>query len=301
MQIIGIDTGKFETKVVSAEKRFVIRSKVDLTNENAGAYVLSHQGQHYLIGEEAREEDYDLTKEKKHHKLLMWLGLSQVSHQVPITIVLGCPWSIYLNRQKREQYQDFMFDRFVTFQLNQEGVSLEITDLRVVPENIGHLYLRPSYFKNRLTGIIDIGGLNTNAAIYEGLKPLRETAFTLNEGGYILDNKIRNQLKSQFGLNFQDYEIQHLIERGVHIEGASVPEGDQLIQEIMHQHIEKLIAELKKNNWNLSGLDLIFTGRGSIRLSAAIKHLLPHAVISANSRWDNADGFYAMGKIIYAN
>lgn len=303
MKVIGGDMGKHELKVVSNNGRASVRSKVDLTDEvevSGNSYLLDVNGKRYMIGEQANNEDFDVSKEKLHHKLLMWLGIAKsIDKYEDVNLMVGCPLSTFLNREKREQYRKFLLDDYVSIGVNGKRVDFRIRDIKIVCESIGYLYRNPQQYKGKLLGVIDIGGLNTNGAIYDNLKPIKETAFTLNEGGNILNTKIKNSLKSGLGLNIQDYEVKHILSNGVWVDGKQSEIGNRLVSDVMSKHIETIIREMKRNNWNLQGLQIVFSGGGSTLLADHINTHLEHAIISDGGKWDNADGFYRMGRLVW--
>lgn len=304
MKVLGVDMGKHELKVVTAGSRFSARSKVDETTETEvmsdKTYLLEVNGQRYMIGEGASKEDYDVTKKKLHHKLLMYLGIARyVASYDKVYVVAGCPFSVFLNREKREQFRQYLLDGRVEVKLDGRSVVFDIADIKVVPESVGYLYRNPAAYKHKLVGIIDIGGLNTNAAIYEGLRPIKETAFTLNEGGNILNTKIKHALRRALDVNVQDYEIMHILKNGVYVEGRLCEQGNRVVSEVMLEHIDSIIKETKRHNWNIAGLEIIFTGGGSQLLANHISYYLAHAKVSEGGKWDNAEGFYQMGCVLY--
>lgn len=292
MRVFGLDLGKHALKVVTGEGRFSVRSKVDETNETEVAnetFLLGVNGKRYMIGDYATNEDYDVSKEKIHHKLLMYLGLAKFSNGLQDSgLIVGCPISLFLNRDKRESFRTYLLDGAMSVEVNGARRSLNVRDIKIVPEGIGFLYKNPTLYRDKLVGVVDIGGLNTNGAIYEGLKPIKGTEFTLNEGGYILNTKIKNAIKSSVGANVQDYEIPHIIKNGLHPE---------IVDVVMRGHIQAIVKEMQKTNWNTKGILIMFIGGGSHMLSKYITEA--GFQVSDGGIWDNAEGFYKMGLMLY--
>lgn len=314
--IISIDAGKYILKAVGENnKRFSARSKVDETddeiigNEN-GTFILEVYNsvllgsKKYLIGQNANTEDYDLTKEKLHHKLLMYLGISKLIEQDgnDVGLIVAIPATMFFNRQVKDRYKDFLIsDISPTVKVNGLKRSFTIKEIRIAPETMGYIYRKPSDYRDKLIGVVNLGGLNANGLVYEDLKPVKGTEFTINAGGYILNNKIKHALKSEFGLNMQDYEIPYIIKNGVYIEGKESKDGNKIVENIKDDHIYEIMNEMKRKNWNISGLNIHFTGGESAILQDVIKNNIIHSEISKDGQWDDAYGLYNVGMMAYGD
>jgi plasmid segregation protein ParM len=310
--IIGGDGGKHSTKVVTKKgNKFVkqhFRTKVDEVTEShiisSKSFYVDFKDKKYLIGDEAQSIDYDTTKAKLLHKLSVFTGIANLmeSNRAEVELILGTPLSVFKDQNAKDAYrQYFLEDRYITLSVNGTTKRFQLNDVKLCPESIGLVYQNPSYYQSKMVGVIDIGGLNTNGAIYEHLKPLKETFFTINKGGNILESSIKRELNSKLGLNYQDYEIPYVMRDGVKVNGKPHPEGDSILQSVMLSHVQTILDESKKYNWNLQGMDIVFIGGTSPNLEYPIRKLLPHSTISANPIWVNAEGFYEVGEIFYGN
>jgi hypothetical protein len=295
--LISIDAGKFMTKAVIMEngkfKTFSLRTKIEdytdaVFNDNK-TYMVEFGGKSYLIGEYAMHSDYTTSKTRLVHQLVIYTALGILANGCEIELLTGCPLSQFINVSNRNSYADFILGRkYIQIKINGTSKNFTINKVYVYPESIGVLMLNVGDFTNKLIGIIDIGGLNTNGAIYDNLKPVKNSMFTINEGANILFAKIKRELNVAMGRNYQDYEIPYAIYN---------PDTKSVIGNILTNQLNTIMEECKRYNWNLDALTLIFTGGGSILLEKQIRDL-NNAKLSPNAVWDNAMGFYKLKEML---
>ena len=288
--IISVDAGKHTTKAILAtagEKRiFAIRTKLEeqgiMLNQDGKSFAVEYENKKYIIGEAAQITDYETCKTKLCHKISTYVAIIKLGvGDNLIDIVTGCPISQFRNKELREEYAQYIQDRNIQIKINRDTHKFTINSVMVLPESIGVVAENIPEFMDNLVGVIDIGGLNTNAAIYENMRPLPSSVFTVIEGGEILNSKIRRALNTALMTNYQDYEIAYLR-----------PEGKEkeIVDEILNAQMEIILALCKQFNWNLKKIPIVFTGGGSQILEKQIKQM-HNARISRNPVWDNASGF----------
>ncbi len=311
MKIIGVDAGKFGTKSVSRNEqgsisKSVFRTKVDEESLNLpqseSSFRVKYGSNLYLVGEDAQTVDYDLTKTKLHHKLTAYVAVTRhiTPDRTEVVLPIGCPLSMFKNAGAKEEFKNFIKgDGQVYIEVNNEQFYFTIKDVVPLPESLGVPYKNPTIYKDKLTAVIDIGGLNTNGAIYQGLKPIKETIFTINEGATILQNKIKNRLISDMSMCFQDYEIPNILKNGVYVNGVKSEGGSVIVDSIIDEHMNAIVQEMKKNNWNIKGLDVVVIGGGSILLKDSVLQYVPQATFSETPVWDNAIAFQKVGELLY--
>jgi hypothetical protein len=307
--LIAVDAGKFGTKGVIKDKGKIkhnyIRTKYEEGTEGAlGSNIITWNNTNYILGDEATNIDYDVSKERLPHKLTTYATIAEFIGKKcsDVQLVIGCPLYTYLNSEAREQYKSFMMGNKsgkIEFKLNGEPVKFQITDITVLPESIGVAYQNPDVNINKLIPTIDIGGLNSNGCIYSKLKPVRESIFTVNEGGDILLAKIQKEINKKLGTNFQEYEMEYVVNGNYTAHDAKQKKQiENIIDSTVTAHLEKIIKEAKRRNWNISGAPVNFTGGTSEQFAEYIKKVLPNAVISKNATWDNAEAFYKIGEML---
>jgi len=270
--IIAVDAGKYMTKALSSERTFGMRTRLSEHGPLlfSDAYAVEFDGDLYSVGD--GQSDYDVSKTKLIHKLCTYVAIAKLTNEKEIDLVTGCPVNQFINKDAREEHAEYLKGS-VQLKINTESFNFIIKSVMVLPETIGVVINNANDFIDTTVGVIDIGGLNTNGAIYERLKPIKSSVFTINQGGMILNAKIRRALNTAFMANYQDYEIPY-----VKAEGERKPIIDQVVSE----HMANILEECKTYNWNIDELPIIFTGGGSLRFD--VKR-------SRNPIWDNVKGF----------
>lgn len=302
-RIIAGDSGKFNTKAVVKTKegkieRVMFRTKMDETDESKTVYentfAVNFKGQRYLLGDKAETVDYDTSKAKELHKIALFTAIAQlVNDNDTITLFAGCPLNIFKNIEARKKYEEYLRqDKKVTIEVNEQKKTFIIEEVIACPESSGIIFKEP-HLGDKVVVVVDIGGLNTNACVYDGGDPILSTAFTLNEGANVLTNNIRLKLNEKLGLNIQDFQMQQILRDG--FVKPHIGESKEIIQSMLQEHIDTIITELKKKNYDINTLDFVFVGGGSLLLQKQILQFIPDAVISKNAVWDNVEGFLVLG------
>lgn len=301
---IAIDSGKYATKAITKNeygtKKLIFRTKMDPTNEDTttlrDSYIVTYKGKRYLIGNEAETIDFDKSKAKEIHKIATYTAISQlINSGDQVTLVAGCPLSIFNNVEDRKAYQNFMFDKGdIAITINKNTKHFTIDKIIICPEGSGIIYKNPMKFKNELVAIIDIGGLNTNCCIYNKLNPVRSSCFTTNLGANIMRNELKQKLNSSFAdINIQDIQMEDILRKGFiksHKEESKI-----IIQEYIRNHVKGILKECIKKGWDIKNLDFVFVGGGSLLFKEEILKEIPDAYISENGVFDNVEGFLEVG------
>lgn len=312
-EIITIDPGKFATKAVTGDinggkrisfrtKIFKLREGVDLDIQG-NSYKVKFEGETYIIGDQGEEIDYSIDKANIHHKLATYTAISQLKgNNDKLSVVLGCPTSIYKNEKLRKEYKDYITNNGEPINININGInhSFRIENALVLPEGYGIVFLEPEMFKNKRVAVGDLGGLNMNFAIYNNLIPEVSSMFTVNLGSYELETEITKELNVKYGSSFNSADIQQFVKQGgVRVKGEIDEESKMIINTKLEQHMIKIVQEAKKNNINLELMDVIFVGGTSAFMENKIKEHLPHAIVPKNSQWANVIGFHKFGVLKY--
>lgn len=308
-KFIAIDSGKYATKACLRDsgkqsEKIKFRTKMDETEEEVANgkndCVLTYDGKKYLIGDEAETIDYEKSKEKDIHKLSTYAAIAKLANDGDtIGVAIGCPLSIFHNKEARNKYRDFMITTGETIiEINGVKKHINIDKVFVFAEGSGLLYKNPKLYENRTIGIIDIGGLNSNNCIYQNLLPVKSTAFTTNLGSNILRNDLKILLNSKFpDVNLQDWQMEEIIKKG--FIKSKKEESKKIISEFLQKHVNKILNECIRKGWDLKNIDLFFVGGGSTLLETEIKNIISDAEISKDAEWDNAEGFSVFGEIKY--
>ena len=302
IKLVKVDPGKFAVKAECEGEKFYTKSLIDKIENVAtdSGYKVKFFNQEYVIGDDSIPFDYDFEKHKIETKILVNLAISKlVEDGDKVNLVVGMPIEHWLDRDRRAKYEQFIASKSQMSLVEREvdtPMNFKINKVVAVPESIGHV-ARNKKYKNRTVGILDCGGANFQGAIYKNGLPLRDSCFTLNEGGYFYLNSIKKAINSKFKLNYQDYQIPELIEFGSNRE-----DKEEIANEITRMtklHLNKVIRECRARNWNLDDMDIIVVGGGSNYFKSLICDLLPNTTISDDAIWDNVKGFGVLGEAVF--
>jgi hypothetical protein len=238
--IIAVDAGKHTTKAMSNERQFSMRTLMTENGSilNSDALHVEINGNKYTLGD--GESDFDVSKTKLVHKLCTYVSIARLMQVREIDLVTGCPITQFVNKEARQAHADYLRGA-VQMTINGERYSFMINSVMVLPETIGAVIANAAEYADKAVGIIDVGGLNCSGAIYSNLKPVKSSVFVMNEGGLMLDAKIKRALNTQFLTNYQDYEIPYIKAEG---KFKSVIDG------VVQDQLSKIMSECKKYNWN---------------------------------------------------
>lgn len=281
MKIVSIDNGYFATKVLADNQLQSIRSKYIQDDEGDFEY----QGKRYSFGHGSYNIDHDKTGNEL-HRLMTYYILSNLTESTEeFKLVLSLPMLHYKNQ--REDFKKYIKgDGLITTKLRGHRKSFVISDVIVFLQGAGALYANnPMEYKGKLIGLLDIGGLTAQGAIFEDLKPIRDTMFTIDAGGIILNNKIKTNLNEKYGLNLQDYEIPYL------------KDFKEDIERIKQEHFQTIILEMKKKNWNIGNLPILATG-GASQIIDVSKHLA-NCKLTQNPIYDHVKGLGVIGRMMF--
>lgn len=302
IKLVKVDPGKYAVKAECGDKRFYTKSLIDKVENVAteSGYKIKFFNQEYVIGDDSIPFDYDFEKHKIETKILVNLAISKlVEEGDKVNLVVGMPIEHWLDRDRRAKYEQFIASKTQMSLVEREvdtPMNFKINKVVAVPESIGHV-ARNKKYKNRTVGILDCGGANFQGAIYKNGLPLRDSCFTLNEGGYFYLNSIKKSINSKFKLNYQDYQIPELIEFGSNREDKEEIANE--ITRVTKLHLNKVIRECRARNWNLNDMDIIVVGGGSNYFKSIICDLLPNTTISDDAIWDNVRGFGVLGEAVF--
>lgn len=305
---ITVDAGKFQTKGLLQNQGIRFRTKIEkiensIDTKNNNDFYLRWEGEDYLLGEGARYVNYDISKHKLEHKLSVYAACAKLlkdNHNRPINVIVLCPLSMYENQQIREEFRQFIVNNHrANFQLNGEHVSLNIQDVTIFAEAFGVPISNQNLFNGRTIGLLDIGGLNVNGAIFKNMKPISGTYFTENLGSLIIMEKIRKELNKEIpGANIQEYQMDGILKNGFYLGDREM--SKDIIENLLFNHFKDIMQVAKANNWDTKGLDIVITGGGSLDIGVEnIRKYIPQVKISNNPVWDSCLGGKMVGDMIY--
>lgn len=303
-KFIAVDTGKFATKAVTlrgdGSERFITfrtKSEETLRTEAQGkSYIVEYKGKRYLVGEQAEVSSAKLTKAEDIHRISTYTAIHQLANgDDTVVVAIGCPLSVFENPESKEAYKKYMFpDRQIEIKVNETTKKLTILSVIVFPESSGIIYLDRKY-ESMSAGIIDIGGLNVNACVYNKTMPIISTLFTENLGSNVLAQNLKNALATKYGEDIPQWMMEDILREGYVVDNMSssgIREGSkEFIADFKKKHIESIIKKCEANGWNLRLTRLVFTGGTSELLRNEILQVIPGAIICEEPEKVNVRGF----------
>ena len=309
-KIIAVDPGKFAIKAACADSDQVLtyRSKLYTLSENesfdpqGNSVLITYNGVQYIIGDQGSHADLNFSKNTILHKVGLMAALSQfVKNGDTVRLVLGCPASIYKDKKAREEYKDYMTDGgTLSFETSTESFQISITSTLVLPESSGAPYVYPQYFKDSRVAVVDIGGLNMNFSIYNNLVLELDSMRTVDYGGYMIEDNVKNQFSGRFGVALAQADYEQVLKNdGLYVNGKINPESTELFHSILHDFARDISKVIKSFDYDISLMKVIFIGGSSNLLKDYITEFIPHAMIRNESAHVNVLGFLKVGELKY--
>lgn len=264
------DNGKDSFKYIINNERHIIPSKVEEGIATFSDETLLYKGKNYIIGDEAIDYNYTFTKNNNHHKIMLYYCLAKHTEQLQVfDLITGCPLSTYLNKQEQDKYIQSLQNNGnpIVVEYKGEEKKFVIRSITIVPESIGGYLNDYSKSKYEIRGVVDIGGLNLNAGIYNMGKPVKDKMLTLNLGIHILLKNIQQAVLREKEEIINLYMCKHLL--------ISKQFTDDSLKEIFDKECTKFVKLIKKtlikNDWEINQLSMRFIGGGSIALKEFIE------------------------------
>ena len=307
-RIIAVDPGKFAIKAATSGDPNVLtlRSKLYSLNDNesfepqGNSVYITYEGKNYIIGDQGNAVDQSFSKNTILHKIGVMAALSKfVKDGDAVRLILGCPASVYKDKAARNQYRDAMTDNGnLKFETNTDQYDISIVNTLVLPESSGAPYVYPQYFKDSRVAVVDIGGLNMNFSVYNNLVLELDSMRTVNYGGYMIEDMVKDKFSGRFGVALQqaDYE-QVLINDGLFKNGTILPESTELLHELLHEFAADISKVVKSFDYDLSLMKVLFIGGSSALLKNDIAEFIPHAMIRNDCAHVNVLGFLKVGEL----
>lgn len=305
--LVVVDPGKHTTKALNKKGDLVyFRTKLsDNTQEyevRGNSYDVEFENYRYIVGEQAEEQSFDVSKTNMLHKLVTYVAISRlVENNSSINLVINCPVSIYKYKPKRDEYKNYIYNNGA-FDITIDGADFhyEIEDVLVLPEDYGVVYKHPLLFKDKRVALVGLGGLNMNFMIIDNLIPEISTMFTVDHGGNELETNITNELNSLLALNISHKEAPYIIEnRGIKIRGRIDRDSTQVVEGAIIDFIDTVIQEIKKNGHNPDILDIVFVGGTSEIIQSQIENTIEHALVAKEAQWAAVEGSLILGEFKY--
>ncbi len=310
-ELVVVDPGKHTTKAMTKDSRgnasiAYFRTKMfDNTQEidvQGNTYAIVYEGQNFIVGEQAEEQSYDVSKTNLLHKLVTYTAITRLAeNNFIIQLVINCPVSIYKNKAQRDEYKSYIFnDGGFDIIVDFEEFHYDFENILVLPEDYGVVHMYPTLFKDKRVALIGLGGLNMNFMIVNDLVLEIPTMFTVNHGGNELETNIINALNSRYALNIDPKDAPYILQnKGIRIRGDKDKESARIVDMVTENFIQSIIQEVKKNGHNLDMLDVVFVGGTSEAIQDYIESMIDHVTVAREAQWAAVEGSLKIGEIKY--
>lgn len=321
---IGIDTGKYATKVAVYDKEqdhtclFNFRTRVGSENiifeDDAiekNTFIVEYDGKMYKVGNGGKKEaSYDTSKKDEIHKICALTAIARCvpannEEAVNVHVAIGMPIKIFLNAALRNEFRDFILpDGEIIMRIKEENYSdpvtkkFQIVSKIVCPESGGALFLNPLKYKNAKTAVIDLGNLNCNGTVWSGFDPISNMSFTENLGGRILLMGLAGELAARYGDIFDVDDVIAVLRKPLEERKFTATEDEaatsaQFIHDYLCEFVENIKTTAMAKRWSVSHYDILFIGGTAKILENEIKEVFPNAKVVDKPNFANVIGFLA--------
>ena len=325
---IAVDSGKFATKVAEYNKdkksvrTFSIRTKVapgdfrDDAIEN-NTVVISINGETYKVGNGARGNGaaLDTSKMSEIHKLCTLTALATLcssKEKDEINVAIGLPAKDWADVSKRIDYKEFMLpEGDITISI-KKGSSLPVMEKTfniknryVFPESIGALFMDETIGKitpTTITGVLDIGNLNLNATLWQGVELVQDKSLTDELGGAILIQELAQEISTNItacdelitaNILKSSEENRHL-PANMGLSDEQIEESKKLIKRVLKSHADRIKRDCRARGWSLDITKIIAIGGTSQDIKSELEEVFGNVTVLNNSSYCNVLGYLRM-------
>jgi len=326
-RFIAIDAGKHATKAASYNpetkktRKFTFSTKIgegdfrdDAIEKNT--FIAEIDGKVYKIGNGARGDGAKLetSKQSLDHKLSTLFAIAYFcsDNEVDeVNVAVGLPAKEWAVVQKREDFKEFIFPTDVTevtIKLDSNAAPVtkrfKIRHKYVFPESIGALFQddSPEVSRNSFYGVLDLGSLNLNATVWQGIELQQDTSVTDELGAFSLIQGLSQELSARFSRCSEDYVAKLLAlppeKRFLRPNNGNtevMEESKAFIRQYLLEHAQKIKRCCDGRKWSLDYMNLIAIGGTSIILKDELKEVFGESIsILKCQTFANALGFLRM-------
>lgn len=275
------------------------------TEPGPDTFLVEFEGQVYKIGRTARTEaELENTKMTPIHKLCTmfaiatWCSENEVDN---VTVGVGIPITDYENVEKRNAHRDYIIplgEHTVKYVRDNIIVTktFNIVKAYVYPESIGAIYA-PGVDSTGTVGVIDIGHLNVNMALYRGMIPDPDSV-TTKKGANHLVKGLAGKLTSKYSFINAQQTAEILSKSGADrclkpvkknpdVEASS----KVVIDDYVKEYVTSILDDARSANWAIDYMQIcIIGGTTSMIHDDLIEGLGAEVIIPENGNLVNVVG-----------
>jgi plasmid segregation protein ParM len=300
-RIFAVDAGKYATKAMGEDRKLLFRSKYTKVTGNKdiplehGNYRVTFDDATYILGDMGQESDYELEKQSLLHKMAIYTAIAKLGGREDVRLAIGCPVSIFMSDTNRKEYAEFIKEAPTRFKVDDVSIKVDINKIVVLPEGAGVIYSQSGRYENERVAVIDLGGRNMNFTIYNDLKPQVSSMLSTNNGSMEIETMVKKAFETKYRIALENEDVSRIIQQGGLKHNGQL-EGEVLLKGIFEEFVENSLSMIKKFNFNLGTMEVVFTGGTSLLVAEQLLKHVPHGVISENAQWNNVEGFYKIAR-----
>lgn len=320
---IAVDSGKYNTKTALYDtntnkvSQFKIRTKIsegtflDDMFGRGTAIIQIDDGPVYKIGAEGRTEpDMETSKKSDIHKIMIYsaIAMSLSEDEMNIPVAIGMPLQYANVPEERLAYKDYIFGEAgvvhtVKIKSSPAGepktVRFSFGKRLVYPEGIGVVYNYPKRLDG-ISGVIDIGNLNTNSMYVDHLEVDNDASFSDELGGKILIANLAHALEAELGMRVNENLCAATLLKPKDKRFLVPVNGDKTIENKSREIIDKSLIEHAKlirqkcdtRHWPLNFMNVVFIGGTTAILKNELAEVFGSNIfIPDKADFVNATGF----------
>ena len=324
---IAIDSGKGSSKIAEYKKDdesievHKFRTKIEKGNFNDDAIenntaIMEYEGKVYKIGDGAIMDAEMITSKKTvTHKMCTLLAIAQLCSADEVDTVhvaIGIPVKNWEDVDARFDYKNFILpdgEISVKYKPTSSGETItkkfRIVSKHVYPETLGALFIGDNV-NNGTVAVIDIGHLNINQTVFNGVEVDRVYSLTDESGGYNMLTGLAQELSSAFSLVDEQTVLRTLLRPERCLKPVRPnKEVEEKSKEIINEYLLNYVKDIRKRcagkKWAIDYMNFIFIGGTSRLLKKEIHEVFgEQAIIPDDPEYANAIGFLRImcGKLL---
>lgn len=320
----AVDTGKKDTKLKSfdpdTKKTMLLKFCTKISEgtfdddmfEKGTFIVQVDDGPVYKIGHGARNEpEMETSKKSEIHRVCTYAAVALAcgcSEHMNVNIAIGIPFKLCEIPEERISYKKYILGEpgvlhKVRIKTTCSGPvhtsNFTFNKTNVYPEGIGTLYEFPARLQG-ITGIIDIGNLNTNYLYCDSFLINSDGCHTNEMGGKILITGLSGMLSGELGARvdvplaaatlLKPYQERYLPANNGNKE-LSI-RSKALIDQFLLEHVRSIKQACDAKHWPLLFMNLVFVGGTSRLLQNEIREVFGENVFIPDApEYVNVNGF----------
>lgn len=282
--ILAINAGFYNTKIAVGKELLAIPSRIQL-NVDAEKSIM-HDNKVYEIGSGNRS--LDDKQESICHKLMTDYAILKYGKK-QTCLMVALPLTMYLNKPYRESYRFNLLGRHKGI---VDGIpnEVEVTECTVYAEGAAAYLNHKATYKDKVVGLLDIGGNTINCMIFDNGQLIRSTLSQLDLGVIKLERQLIDSINTHKLWNVQEYELQGIIQS---------KECQELVADVYTNYVHEIKQRLLEKQWNVDRLEILVTGGGAVQLKPYLEQQFNHLVVSDTALYDNVLGLQLAGGVLY--